>query len=139
MLSSQTPVLQQYYMPSNTDTLVTTLRKWVAKHGGQVPGQAASAAELPAELAREAALDRYHQHTVECRDCQQVRAGWCCCWCMLAGDACLVQLDGVAGAAGRIRAAGGGCMQDFVALPALEAGDGQTCLRHRYLVSLGWQ
>jgi pheophorbide a oxygenase len=72
-MSSQTPVLQQYYMPSSTDTLVSTLRKWMAQYGGQVPGQAASAAELPPEMSREAALDRYRQHTAECKDCQQVR------------------------------------------------------------------
>jgi pheophorbide a oxygenase len=64
---------QQYYLPWSTDAPVVALRQWLERHGGgQAPGSARCAAELPPELPKEAVLDRWGQHTSTCSTCLKV-------------------------------------------------------------------
>ncbi|KAL6749465.1 pheophorbide a oxygenase [Haematococcus lacustris] len=60
-----------YYMPANADSAVVAWRKWLSKFGGEVPTcTAADAALMPPLMPKEQVLDRYQQHTAQCRTCQ---------------------------------------------------------------------
>ena len=78
----------KYYLPAESDAMVSALHRWIARPGcGSPPwlGRAAarSAGEaggwtrptrVPRRQGRDALLDRYTQHTDICRDCRRVHA-----------------------------------------------------------------
>ncbi|GAX76051.1 hypothetical protein CEUSTIGMA_g3494.t1 [Chlamydomonas eustigma] len=61
---------REYFMPANADTGVIAWRRWLRDFGGEVPTLRATDV-MPDAMPREQVLDRYHQHTKNCKDCQQ--------------------------------------------------------------------
>ncbi len=59
-----------YFMPGTSDTAVASWCSWMGRFGRAMP---LLTEELPPQMAREQALDRYTQHTVHCSTCQKVR------------------------------------------------------------------
>jgi pheophorbide a oxygenase len=60
---------KQYYMPSSADLAVINWRKWIDRHGSNLPTLPKSAQDLPPLLPREQVFDRYNQHTKDCPHC----------------------------------------------------------------------
>ncbi|PNW70550.1 hypothetical protein CHLRE_17g724600v5 [Chlamydomonas reinhardtii] len=59
-----------YYMPAPADGSVVATRRWFDEHGGAVP-TCEPGVQLPPQMSKEAVLERYHQHTKNCKDCSQ--------------------------------------------------------------------
>ena len=59
-------------MPAPADGSVVATRRWFDEHGGAVP-TCEPGVQLPPQMSKEAVLERYHQHTKNCKDCSQVR------------------------------------------------------------------
>ncbi|KAG2437791.1 hypothetical protein HXX76_005411 [Chlamydomonas incerta] len=59
-----------YYMPAPADGSVVAARRWFDEHGGAVP-TCEPGVQLPPQMSKEAVLERYHQHTKQCKDCSQ--------------------------------------------------------------------
>jgi phenylpropionate dioxygenase-like ring-hydroxylating dioxygenase large terminal subunit len=61
---------KSYYMPTESDRIVTAWRRWLDRHGG--PSWASGAVQPPAQpLPKTVLLDRYEQHTKYCPTCQK--------------------------------------------------------------------
>ncbi|GLC69204.1 hypothetical protein PLESTF_000801700 [Pleodorina starrii] len=59
-----------YYMPAPADGSVVAFRRWFDKFGGAVP-TCEPGTPLPPLITKRQLLDRYEQHTVNCRHCQK--------------------------------------------------------------------
>ncbi|XP_047940993.1 protochlorophyllide-dependent translocon component 52, chloroplastic-like isoform X2 [Salvia hispanica] len=58
------------YVPTKSDTLVATFRRWLNRYGGtQVDWRNKYTGELPPTPPREQLFDRYWTHTVSCSSC----------------------------------------------------------------------
>eukprot|EP00879_Flechtneria_rotunda_P013512 GHRR01014109.1.p1 GENE.GHRR01014109.1~~GHRR01014109.1.p1 ORF type:complete len:485 (+),score=156.42 GHRR01014109.1:529-1983(+) len=62
---------QNYYMPGYSDTGVAAWRSWLQKYGNAMPVLPRKLSDLPPLMDRRQTLDRYHQHTQHCPDCQK--------------------------------------------------------------------
>ncbi|KXZ51963.1 hypothetical protein GPECTOR_11g86 [Gonium pectorale] len=58
-----------YYMPAPADSSVVAMRRWLDEFGGAVP-TCEPGAPLPPAMSKREVLDRYSQHTKDCRHCQ---------------------------------------------------------------------
>jgi phenylpropionate dioxygenase-like ring-hydroxylating dioxygenase large terminal subunit len=64
------------YMPTKADVYVSAFRKWITEIAGGGPAwpKGMSTALPPQETTREALLDRYHSHTINCKSCAKALA-----------------------------------------------------------------
>ena len=62
---------QSCYMPTKADVYVSAFRKWIGEIAGGGPAWPKNMSRdlPPQETTREALLDRYHSHTVNCKSC----------------------------------------------------------------------
>jgi phenylpropionate dioxygenase-like ring-hydroxylating dioxygenase large terminal subunit len=62
---------QSCYMPTKADVYVSAFRKWITEIAGGGPAWPLGMPTNlpPQETSREALLDRYHSHTVNCKSC----------------------------------------------------------------------
>ncbi|GBF96942.1 hypothetical protein Rsub_09022 [Raphidocelis subcapitata] len=65
---------QHYFMPGQSDTGITSWRSWLDRFGRALPVLPKTLADLPPEMSRREALDRYSQHTQHCPDCRKALA-----------------------------------------------------------------
>jgi len=64
------------YMPTKADVYVSAFRKWITEIAGGGPAwpKGMSRTLPPQETTREALLDRYHSHTINCKSCAKALA-----------------------------------------------------------------
>jgi hypothetical protein len=66
--------VKETYMPAPADAPVVAWRQWLQDFGGSVPTcSPEDQALMPGPITKRQALDRYSQHTVNCKDCREVR------------------------------------------------------------------
>ena len=67
---------QSCYMPTKADVYVSAFRKWIVDIAGGGPAwpKAMKTDLPPQETTREALLDRYHSHTINCKSCSKALA-----------------------------------------------------------------
>jgi len=64
-------VTKQHFMPAAVDRPVVALRQWLQRWAGTAVPTCEPDAVMPQQMRKEEVLDRFHQHTVNCKHCTE--------------------------------------------------------------------